>query len=71
MFVRNATTGNSTVIRSVVATLKPGDSMIMLSVAYGTSVMQTLLVYATMYIYIYSGALYGTKSCNIIYILLY
>jgi len=35
VFVRNATVGNNVVIRSVVRTLQPGDSILTLSVAYG------------------------------------
>lgn len=35
VFVENATTGNNAVIRSVVKTLTPGDSILMTSFAYG------------------------------------
>ncbi len=35
VFVRNATVGNNAIIKSVVSTLKPGDSILTLSVAYG------------------------------------
>ena len=35
VFVQNATTGNNAVIRSVVKTLKPGDSILTTSVTYG------------------------------------
>ncbi len=35
VFVENATTGNNAVIRSVAKTLKPGDSILMTSFAYG------------------------------------
>ena len=35
VFVQNASTGNNAVIQSVLRTLKPGDSILTTSVAYG------------------------------------
>ena len=35
MFVNNATSGVAAVVRSVLATLNPGDSIIAFSVVYG------------------------------------
>ena len=38
VLVPNATVGNNTVVQSVVRTLKPGDSILMLNLAYGMTV---------------------------------
>lgn len=43
VFLRNATVGNNTIIKSVVSTLKPGDSILTLSVAYGKGVSNLVL----------------------------
>ena len=38
VLVPNVTVGNNTVVQSVIRTLKPGDSILMLSLAYGKSI---------------------------------
>lgn len=37
VFVQNATTGINAVIRSIVKTFQPGDSILLLDIAYGKS----------------------------------
>ena len=42
VLVPNVTVGNNTVVQSVLRTLKPGDSILMLSLAYGKSIYKIL-----------------------------
>ena len=49
VFVPNATVGNNAVIQSVVRTLKKGDSILMLSLAYGNHT-HSHITYVRMYL---------------------